>query len=142
MQGAFEPTLRVFGSHNRILRAQLEGRLRLTDAERATLGKIGHRLGRKALEDVANAARPDTILGWFRKLVAQKFDGSKTRSYPGRPRIATDIEQLIVRMATQNLDWGYDRIVGALANLGYDVSDQTVGNVLKRHGIPPAPERK
>ncbi len=128
-------------AENRILRAQLKGRLRLSDAERATLGEIGHRLGRKALEDVANAARPDTILGWFRKLVAQKFDGSQERARPGRPRISKEVEELIVRMAQDNQGWGYDRIVGALANLGHNVSDQTVGNVLKRHNIPPAPER-
>src|SRR2546427_7737693 len=48
----------------------------------------------------------------------------------------------LVRMAQENRSWGYDRIVGALANLGHTVSDQTVGNILKRHGIPPAPERK
>jgi transposase InsO family protein len=53
-----------------------------------------------------------------------------------------DIEQLIVRMARENPSWGYDRIAGALANLGREVSDQTVGNVLHRHGIPPAPQRK
>ena len=58
------------------------------------------------------------------------------------PRINRDIEQLVVRMAKENTDWGYDRIVGALANLGYTLSDQTVGNILRRHGIPPAPERK
>jgi len=46
-----------------------------------------------------------------------------------------------VQMARENSGWGYDRIVGALANLGYTVSDQTVGNVLKRHGIAPAPKR-
>jgi hypothetical protein len=45
-------------------------------------------------------------------------------------------------MAEENLDWGYDRIAGALANLGYEVCDQTVGNVLQRHGLPPAPERR
>ena len=49
---------------------------------------------------------------------------------------------MVVRMARENRSWGYDRIVGALANLGYTISDQTVGNILKRHGIPPAPERK
>src|SRR5262249_8862856 len=60
----------------------------------------------------------------------------------GRPRIEKEIEDLVVRMAIENRSWGYDRIVGALANLGYSISDQTVGNILKRHGIPPAPERK
>lgn len=74
-------------AENRILRAQVKGRLTLTDGERATLGEIAHRLGRKALEDVANAAMPDTILGWYRKLVAKKFDGSEARRKVGRPRI-------------------------------------------------------
>ena len=87
-------------------------------------------------------ARPDTILAWYRKLVARKFDDSKARRGPGRPRITRELEQLIVRMASENWDWGYDRIVGALANLGFEVSDQTVGNVLRRHGVLPAPERK
>jgi putative transposase len=120
----------------------LKGRLKLSDAERATLGEIGHRLGRKVLGEVANVARPDTILAWYRKLVAGKFDGSKARRSPGRPRIKGEVEQLIVRMAEENRDWGYDRIAGALANLGYKVCDQTVGNVLQRHALPPASERK
>ena len=111
-------------AENRILKAQLKGPLKLTDAERATLGEIGHRLGRKVLAEVANAARPDTILAWYRKLVAGKFDGSKVRRSPGRPRIKRAVEQLIVRMAKENRDWGYDRIVGALANLGYEVCGQ------------------
>jgi transposase InsO family protein len=129
-------------AENRILKAHLKGRPKLSDAERATLGEIGHRLGRKALGDVATVAVPDTILTWYRKLVARKFDGSKARQGPGRPRIKREVEQLIVRMASENRDWGYDRIVGALANLGYKVSDQTVGNVLQRHALPRAPERK
>jgi transposase InsO family protein len=129
-------------AENRILKAQLKGRLKLSDAERATLGEIGHRLGRKALAELATVARPDTILAWYRKLVASKFDGSKARRGPGRPRIRREVEQLIVRMAEENRDWGYDRIAGALANLGYKVCDQTIGNVLQRHGLPPAPERK
>jgi putative transposase len=129
-------------AENRILKAQLKGQLRLSDAERATLGEIGHRLGRKLLAEVANVAQPDTILAWYRKLVARKFDGSKARRSLGRPRISRTVEQLIVRMARDNRDWGYDRIAGALANLGYEVCDQTVGNVLRRHAVPPAPERK
>jgi hypothetical protein len=120
----------------------LKGRLRLSDAERATLGEIGHRLGRQVLGELANVARPDTILAWYRRLVARKFDGSQARRSRGRPRVSREVEQLIVRMAMENRDWSYDRIAGALANLGYRVSDQTVGNVLQRHGLPPAPERK
>jgi putative transposase len=129
-------------AENRILKGRVNGKPKLSHAERATLGEIGHRPGRKALADVANIAKPDTILAWYRKLVAGKFDGSKVRRRPGRPRISPEIEQLILRMAGENKDWGYDRIVGSLANLGHVVSDQTVGNVLQRHGVPPAPERK
>ena len=125
-------------AENRILKARSKGRLKLANADRATLGEIGHRLGRKALGEVANVAQPDTILAWYHKLVGRKFDGSKARQGPGRPRVKREVEQLIVRMASENRDWGYDRIVGALANLGYEVSDQTVGNVLQRHGVPPA----
>src|SRR5438105_9753576 len=64
------------------------------------------------------------------------------RKAPGRPLIDQKVEALVVRMAREHRSWGYDRIVGALANLGYTISAQTVGNILKRHGIPPAPERK
>ena len=129
-------------TENRILKAQLKGRLLLTEAERATLGEIGHRLGRKALADVANAAKSDTILGWYRRLVARKFDGSKQRRSPGRPRVERELEELVVRMARENRDWGYDRIVGDLSNLGHHLSDETVGNILRRRGIAPAPQRK
>ena len=129
-------------TENRILKAQLKGRLLLSDAERASLAEIGHRLGRKALEDIATAAKPDTILGWYRRLVAGKFDGAKSRRSPGRPRVDHELEALVVRMAKENPGWGYDRIAGALANLGYPLSDQSVGNILRRNGIVPAPERK
>ena len=103
-------------AENRILRAHAPTRLRLSHEERCTLAEIGRRLGRKGLEKVALVAKPETILGWFRKLVAQKFDGSKHRSYPGRPRIAAEVEVLIVQMARDNAGWGYDRIAGALAH--------------------------
>jgi len=134
--------IEYLAAENRILKAQLNGRLRLSDAERATLAEIGSRLGRKVLAEVATVARPDTILAWYRNLVARKFDVSRAHRRPGRPRIRREVEQLIVRIAKENDDWGYDRIVGALANLGYKVCDQTVCNVLHRNGLPPAPERK
>jgi hypothetical protein len=129
-------------TENRILRQQIKGRVQLTGAERRSLAEIGKQLSKKALENVASLVKPDTILGWHRRLVAQKFDGSKQRKALGRPRVDNKLEDLVVRMAQENRSWGYDRIVGALANLGYTISDQTVGNILKRHGIPPAPERK
>lgn len=129
-------------AENRILRRQLQGRVRLSDGERKTLAEIGKRLGKKALEEVATIVKPETILAWHRKLIAKKFDGSPKRQTPGRPKIDQAVEALVVRLAQENRTWGYDRIVGALANLGYTISDQTVGTILKRHGIPPAPDRK
>jgi hypothetical protein len=128
-------------AENRILRAHLPSRLRLSDAERSTLAEIAKRLGRKALKDIARVAKPDTILDWYRRLVAQKFNGARHRAYPGRPRVPPEVEALVVRLARENRGWGYDRIVGALANLGHPVSDRTVGNILRRHNIAPAPER-
>jgi transposase len=123
-----------------MMKAQLQGRVKLSDAERGVLGEIGRRLGRKVLANIATVARPDTILGWYRKLVARKFDGSAHRG-PGRPRIRREIEELILRMASENQGWGYDRIAGALGNLGHEISDQTVGNILRRHGLPPVRRR-
>ena len=129
-------------AENRILKAQIKGRLLLSEEEKTTLAEIAHRLGRKALEEVASTAQPGTILGWYWKLIANKFDGSKFRRRVGRPKVAEEIERLVVRMAKENPSWGYDRIVGALANLGHRLSDQTVGNILRRHGLSPAPKRK
>ena len=107
-----------------------------------TLAEIAHRRGRMALEDVAATAKPDTILGWYRKLIANKFDGSKLRRSLGRPKVDQEAERLVLQMARENPSWGHDRIVGVLANLGHRLSDQTVGNVLRRHGISPARKRK
>jgi hypothetical protein len=87
-------------------------------------------------------AKPDTILAWHRRFAHQQCDRSQSQTSVGRPCISREIEDLVVRMARENRSWGYDRIVGALTNLGYRISDQTVGNILKRHSIPPAPERK
>ena len=129
-------------TENRILRNQIKGRIRLSDGERKTLAELGQKLGKQALAEVAKIVKPDTILGWHRTFVAQKCDSSQQRKAPGRPTIDKEVEDLVVRMAQENRSWGYDRIVGALANLGYTLSDQTVGNILKRHGLPPAPERK
>jgi putative transposase len=120
-------------TENRILRRQIAGRIRLSDGERTTLAQIGKKLGKQALAEVASVVTPDTILAWHRKLVARKFDGSQQRQSPGRPKITQELEALIIRIAQENRSWGYDRIAGALANLGLRVSDQTVGNVLKRH---------
>jgi len=82
-------------TENRILRQQITGRVRLSDGERKALAEIGHRLGKQALQEVATIVKPDTILGWHRTLVAQKFDGSKQRKTFGRPCIDKELEALV-----------------------------------------------
>jgi len=129
-------------TENRMLRHQIKGRVRLSAGERKMLAAIGKKLDKQALAEVARIVTSDTILAWHRTLVAQKCDGSQQRTGPGRPTIDQELEALVVRLAQENRSWGYDRLVGALANLGYRVSDQTVGHILKRHGLPPAPERE
>ena len=106
-------------AENRILRSHLPKRLRLSNPERSTLAEIGKRLGCRMLRQVACVAKPETILGWYRKLIAQKFDGSKYRQYPGRPCVDGGLVELVVQMARENPLWGYDRIAGALGNLGH-----------------------
>jgi hypothetical protein len=129
-------------AENRILRQQVPGRVPLSDGDRQALAELGQKLGRKALEELATVAKPDTILAWHRQCPSPSSDMSQIPKSVGRPRMAQEIEDLVVRIARENRSWGHDRIVGALVNLGYTISDQTVGNILKRRGIPPASERK
>jgi putative transposase len=95
------------GAENRILRDQIKGRLLLSEGEKATLAEIAQRLGRKALEELAAVAKPDTLLAWYRKLIANKCDGSRFRQRVGRPRMDEEAEQLVVQMAKENPGWGY-----------------------------------
>ena len=97
-------------------------------------------LSNTSLEAACLAVRPSTVSRWHCELIAKKFDGSENRSYPGRPRIGSAMESLIVAMAEDNC-WGALRIQGALKYIGHPVSNQTVLNVLKRHGVHPSPNR-
>jgi putative transposase len=126
---------------NRVLREQLgERRLRFNDDQRRRLAVRAKVLGRRVREETPIVTW-ETLLAWHRKLIAQKYDGSSRRS-PGRPRTVAEIEALVVRMARENRDWGYGRIEGALSNLGHKLARSTIAEILKRHGIEPAPERK
>src|SRR6266581_4520042 len=128
---------------NRILTSKLpRGRLRLNDTERRRLAKFAHPVGRKQLKDTATIATPDTLMRWYKRLIAAKFDGSLKRKERGRPRVDEEIAQLVMRMAKENPTWGYRRIQGALANLGHRIDKTTVRNILRRHHIDPAPKRR
>ena len=127
---------------NRVLRAANSSRrLRLTVDQRRRLAVKGHVLGRRQLKAVAGIVTPDTILRWYRRLVAKKYDGSQTRR-PGRPATKPDIAALVVRLANENPAWGYTRIRGGLTPLGHDVARNTIKAILKDHGIEPAPDRR
>ena len=126
---------------NRVLREHLGPRpLRLTDAQRRRLAVRGHKLGRRVLTQVAGIVTPDTILRWYRRLIAEKYDGSARRRR-GRPMTRQDVAELVVRMAVDNPRWGYTRIRGALPNLGHTIARTTVKRILHDHGVDPAPER-
>jgi putative transposase len=125
---------------NRVLREQVgERRLRLNDEQRRRLTAKANGLGRKLLAEVATIVTPETLLRWHRKLVAEKYDSGNRG--PGRPRKPGEIEDLVVQMAEQNRDWGYRRIQGGLSNLGHTLARSTIAEILKQHGIEPAPER-
>ena len=145
MDEALRQKLEFVLEENRVYRALLDRhspRWRLHDAQRKVLAEKGKPLG-KLLGEVITIVQPETLLKWHRRLVASKWDFSSRRTAkPGRPFVPPEIEQWVLQFARENPSWGYDRIVGALANLGHRVSDQTVGNILKRHGLGPAPERK
>jgi hypothetical protein len=127
---------------NRVLKAHYDGRLRLTDTERPRLAALAHPLGRQRLREIATIATPDTLLRCHKRLIAQKFDGSTRRTQLGRPPVAEEVERLAVQMAEENPTWGYRRIQGALANLGHQIDKMTVRNILRRHSIDPAPQRR
>ena len=128
---------------NRVLKAQLgPQRLRLTDTERRRLAALAHPIGRRRLKELTTIATPDTLLRWYNRLIAQKFDGSTLRTQLGRPPVAEEVERLVVQKAEENPTWGYRRIQGALANLGHHIDKITVRNILRRHHMEPAPQRR
>jgi transposase InsO family protein len=131
-------------TENQVLKEKFgKKRVLLNDDQRRRLAAKAKVLGRRALSEIATIVTPDTLLRWHRMLIAKKWDYSNRRNKnPGRPPVSDEVKRLVVQMARENPSWGYDKIQGALANLGHKISDQTVGNILKEHGIEPAPERK
>ena len=126
---------------SRVLREQLGGKPpSFTDDQRRRLATKAKAFGRKDLFEIGTLDTPDTLLRWYRTLIAKKYDGSAVRK-PGRPKTAAEIEQLIVHFARHNPTWGYTRIRGALYNLGHDIGRNTIKRILLDHGIDPAPLR-
>jgi transposase len=120
--------------------------VRLSRSEKLTLVVLAVRLkaktGRtiKQLGEVIRIVKPRTVFRWHSDLVRRKWT-YRQQNRGGRPRTDREIERLVVRLAREN-GWGNERIEGELLKLGYDISDETVANILRRHGIPPLPERE
>jgi len=129
-------------AENRVLREQLgKKRLRFSDDQRRNLAVKAEAVGRKTLQKFSSMVTPDTLLRWYRQLIARKYDGSANRG-PGRPPKSNDIRELIVQMAGENVSWGYTRISGAMKNLGYDVGRTTIRRIMLESGLDPAPQCK
>jgi hypothetical protein len=128
-------------AENALLRQQLGGRrIVYTDAQRRRLATAANNLARKALRHLDTLVTPDTLMRWYRRLVASKYDGSTSRG-AGRTHRTPDIVQLVLRMAKENSNWGYTRIRGVLFNLRHDMGRNTIKRILLEAGIEPAPER-
>jgi len=138
-----QDVIEYLSTENQVLKEKLgKKRILLNDDQRRRLAVKGKVLGRKMLEEVGTLFTPDTILRWHRMLAARKWDYSDRRQRkPGRPETPEAVVQLVVQIARENTHWGYDRIQGTLTNLGHQIADQTIGNILKDHGIEPAPDR-
>ena len=129
-------------AENKILRGQIH-QLDINNSQRKHLAELAFKIkkiNKTLFENSINIVKPDTILKWHRKFVAKKFDGSQQRGTV--KRITKEIELQIVQMARENLTSGYDKIRGYLDDLGISYSKTTIKDILKKHGILPAPERK
>ena len=93
-----------------------------TDSQRRRLAAKAKLIGRQGLFEMNPLVTPDTLLRWYRTLIAKQYGGSAVCG-PGRPKTAVEIEQLILRMVRSNPSWGYTRIRGALYNLGHEIAE-------------------
>ena len=115
-------TIAYLQEENKVLRELLGNkRLQLNDNQRRRLAIKGKHLGRKVLNQIACIVTPDTILRWYRQLIARKWDTSDKRGL-GRPYVRPEIEALVIQFAQAGIG-GYDRIVGALGNVGYHITE-------------------
>jgi len=115
-------------------------RILLDNHQRRRLAIKAKRLTRKLLEDTTVPFTPDTVLGWYRRLIAQKYDGSRNCKNPGRPRISEEIVELVLQFKRENPNWGYTQIRDYIVYLGYKIGETTVKNILIANGLDPEPE--
>jgi len=77
---------------------------------------------------------------WYRKLIAEKYDGLQNRTYAGRPRVSQEVMDLIIRCKQENPRWGIKKIRDQIVYLGYNIYKSTVKNILVEHGYDPEPD--
>lgn len=118
-----------------------EKRLRFTDAQRRRLALKARALSHATLRDLGSLVTPDTLTRWFRKYAGAKYDSHVARG-PGRPPKPEPIRDLVVRLAQENVGWGYTRIRDVMHLLGHEIGRTTVQRILDEDGIVPAPERR
>jgi putative transposase len=119
-----------------VLRRQIS-RPRLDEPDRVFLAAASRLLSRTSQQSFF--VRPDTLLGWHRQLVRKRWTYARRR--PGRPAVAEEVRELVLRLARENPRWGYQRVVGELAGVGVQVSATTVAKILRQAGVPPAGAR-
>ncbi len=126
----------------KVLKEQQEKdkRILLDNRQRTRLAAKAKRLTRELLEATTVLFTPETVLGWYRKLIAQKYDGRENCKNPGRPRISQEIIDLVIRFKKENLHWGYTRIRDYIVHLGYKIGETTVKNILLENGFDPEPD--
>ena len=115
-------------------------RILLTNKQRMRVAAKAKRLSRKMLEQCTVLFTPDTIIGWYNKLIAEKYDGSQNRGKVGRPQISQEIIDLVITFKEENPRWGYQKITDQIVYLGYTISKSTVKNILIENGYDPEPD--
>lgn len=126
----------------RVLKEQQEKdqRILLDNHQRRRLAAKAQQLTRELLEQTTVLFTPETILSWYRRLIAQKYDGSKSCKHPGRPKISQEISDLVIQFKKENPRWGYTRIRDYLVYLGHKIGESTVKSILLEHGYDPEPD--
>jgi transposase len=112
-----------------------------TETDRAILAGLLHQLPKDKLRHLLLLVRPDTILRWHRNLLKRRHATTCTPKRRGRPPTVRSVRALILSLAQENSSWGYRRIHGELATLGIKAAASTVWEILREHGVPPAPQR-
>ena len=115
-------------------------RILLTNSQRMRVAARAKQLSRKMLEQCTELFTPDTIMRWYQKLIAEKYDGSQNRTYAGRPHILQEVVDLVIRFKQENPRWGYKKIRDQIVYLGYKISKSSVKNILIENGYDPEPD--